>query len=238
VIDMDQMLSKGVHTPAADEQLMATSVHRAVCDRIRSDILRGRIAGGARLHQSELARAYGVSITPVREALRDLAAEGLVDVTTYSGAVAHQPTIEELEQIYQIRASLTPLAVKEAVGRATSAELETAHQLIISMSTATSPEHWIECNRQLHRLFDEATRNPHLTTILLRLGDLSTLYVNISLDLEALVRDADQEHRAILEAYRAGDEVAAVQSTIQHFGRTLEMSRARLIAEHHAEADQ
>jgi DNA-binding GntR family transcriptional regulator len=235
---MVQVLSTGLDTPAADEQPVAISVHRAVCDRIRSDILRGRIAGGTRLHQIELARAYGVSITPVREALRDLAAEGLVDLTTYSGAVAHQPTLEELEQIYQILASLIPLAVKEAVGRITPAELHTADQLIISMSTATSPEQWLEGNRRLHHLFDEATRNSHLTTILRRLGDLSTLYVNISLDPDSLVRDADEEHRAILEAYRAGDEVAAVQLTIQHFGQTLEMSRARLIAEHHAEADQ
>ena len=232
------MLHRTVETASADGQPMATSVHRAVYDRIRSDILRGRIPGGARLHQSELARAFGVSITPVREALRDLAAEGLVDLTTYSGAVSHKPTIEELDQIYQIRAALTPLAVQEAVGRTTPAELEMAQELIRTMSTATSPEQWIEGNRQLHHLFDGATRNPHLTNILRRLGDLSTLYVNISLDLEALVRDADAEHRAILGAYRARDEVAAVQFTIQHFGRTLEMSRARLLSEQHEEAGQ
>ena len=219
---MDQVLSTSLETPAAEDQPMVTSVHRAVCDRIRRDILRGRIAGGIRLHQSDLARAYGVSVTPVREALRDLAAEGLVDVTVYSGAVVHQPTLEELEQIYQIRASLLPLAVKEAVRRITPAELRTADQLI----------------SRLHPLFDEAARNSHLTTILRRLGDLSTLYVNISLDPAALVRDADEEHRAILEAYRAGDEVAAERLTIQHFGKTLEMSRTRLLAEHRGEADQ
>jgi DNA-binding GntR family transcriptional regulator len=235
---MDQVLSTSLETPAAEDQPMVTSVHRAVCDRIRRDILRGRIAGGIRLHQSDLARAYGVSVTPVREALRDLAAEGLVDVTVYSGAVVHQPTLEELEQIYQIRASLLPLAVKEAVRRITPAELRTADQLISSMAAAASPEQWLEGNRRLHHLFDEAARNSHLTTILRRLGDLSTLYVNISLDPAALVRDADEEHRAILEAYRAGDEVAAERLTIQHFGKTLEMSRTRLLAEHRGEADQ
>jgi DNA-binding GntR family transcriptional regulator len=228
---MEQVLSKSLDAAANSEQPMATSVHRAVCDRIRSDILRGRIAGGTRLHQSALARAYGVSITPVREALRDLSAEGLVDVTVYAGAVVHQPTINELEQIYRIRASLLPLAVREAVAGITAAELHAADQLIISMSAATSPEQWLDGNRRLHHLFDEATRNSHLTTILRRLGDVSTLYVNISLDLEARVRDADEEHRAILDAYRSGDEAEVEQLTIRHFEKTLEMSRARLIAE-------
>jgi DNA-binding GntR family transcriptional regulator len=228
---MDHVMSAGVDTLAADSHPIATSVHRAVFNRIRSDILRGRIAGGVRLQQKELARTYGVSITPVREALRDLAAEGLVDVTIYAGAVVHQPTLEELEQIYQIRASLLPLAVKEAVARITDAELRAASQLITSMSTATSPEQWLDGNRRLHYLFDEATRNAHLTTILRRLGDVSTLYVSISLDADEGVRDADEEHRAILEAYRAGDVAAVEELTIRHFEKTLEMSRARLTAE-------
>ena len=225
-------MSTSVHAPAADSHPIATSVHRAVFDRIRSDILRGPIAGGVRLHQSELARTYGVSITPVREALRNLAAEGLVDVTVYAGAVVHQPTLEELAQIYRIPAALLPLAVKEAVARITAAELQAADQLITTMSTAISPEQWLDGNRRLHHLFDEATRNVHLTTILRRLGDVSTLYVNISLDAEAGVRDADEEHRAILDAYRSRNEAAVEELTIHHFEKTLEMSRSRLTAEH------
>jgi DNA-binding GntR family transcriptional regulator len=220
------------------EQPVGTSMHRAVCDRIRRDILRGRIPGGTHLHQSDLAREYGVSITPVREALRDLAAEGLVDFTAYSGAVVHQPTVEELEQVYQIRARLIPLVVKEAVTRITPAQMDSAQQLIHSMSRAASPEQWLEGNRRLHNLFDEATKNPHLTSIMRRLGDLSTLYVNISLAPDAMGRDADNEHRAMLDAYRAGDEEAAIRLTIGHYGKTLEMTRNRLVAEQYEEAER
>jgi DNA-binding GntR family transcriptional regulator len=223
---------------ATPEQPVGTSMHRAVCDRIRRDILRGRIPGGTHLHQSVLAREYGVSITPVREALRDLAAEGLVDFTAYSGAVVHQPTVEELEQVYQIRARLIPLAVKEAVTRITPAQMDAAQQLIHSMSHADSPEQWLEGNRRLHYMFDEATQNSHLTTIMRRLGDLSTLYVNISLAPDPMGRDPDYEHRAILEAYRAGDEETAVRLSIGHFGKTLEMTRDRLVAEKYEEAER
>lgn len=223
---------------ATPEPPLGTSMHRAVCDRIRRDILRGRIPGGTHLHQTVLAREYGVSITPVREALRDLAAEGLVDFTAYSGAVVHQPSVEELEQVYKIRAHLIPLAVKEAVTRMTPAQMDAAQQLIHSMSHAASPEQWLEGNRRLHNMFDEATQNFHLTTIMRRLGDLSTLYVNISLAPDVMGRDPDYEHRAMLEAYRAGDEEAAVRLTIGHFAKTLEMTRDRLIAEQYEEAER
>jgi DNA-binding GntR family transcriptional regulator len=227
----------GLSLPAPVGAPVGTSIHRAVCDRIRSDILRGRIAGGTRLHQSDLAREYGVSITPVREALRDLAAEGLVDFTAYSGAVAHQPTLEELEQVYEIRASLIPLAVKQAARRITAAELAHAEELIEAMANATSPEQWLEGNRRLHHLFDEASRNQHLTTILRRLADLSTMYVNISMAPNPVRREgADEEHRLLLAAYRAGDVDGAVRLSIHHFGQTLEMSRTRLLSESAAEA--
>ena len=224
------MFTSDPRAARTDDVLITKSVQRAVYDRLRTDILRGHIAGGTRLQQSDLAREYGVSITPVREALRDLAAEGLVDFTTYSGAVAHQPTIEELEQVYDIRACLIPLSVREGVARITEDELTAIDRLIHEMAEPRSPEQWIESNRRLHNLFDEASRNAHLTTILRRLGDLSTMYVNISLAPDQGDRDADQEHRALLEAYRARDEAAAVRLSLRHFGQTLQLTRARLAA--------
>ena len=214
------------------EQMIGIGVHRAVRDRVRSDILRGRIAGGTRLHQSDLAQAYGVSITPVREALRDLAAEGLVDFTPYSGAVAHQPTLVEVEQIYEIRSCLAPLSVRGAVLLITPEELDAADELVTSLTQATSREQWIDGNRRLHHLLDDASRSPHLAGILRRLGDVSTMYVNISMAPDPIRRrGADEEHRALVAAFRARDVDLAVSLTIEHFHHTLEMSRARFIAD-------
>lgn len=230
------MSQRVIRTPlvaldAGVAQPISISVHRAVSDRIRSDILRGRIEGGTHLHQSELAQAYGVSITPVREALRDLAAEGLVDFTPYSGAVAHQPTLEELEQVYEIRSCLAPLSVREAVLRITPEELHAADQLVASLAHTTSREHWIDGNRRLHHLLDDASRSPHLTGILRRLGDVSTIYVNISMAPDPIRRPgADEEHRALVAAFRDREVDLAIRLTIEHFHRTLEMSRARFIA--------
>ncbi len=227
---MSQVFTPGPDVVGGEHSPLTKSVHSAVCDRLRSDILRGRIPGGTRLQQAELAKEYGVSVTPVREALRDLASEGLVDLTAYSGAVTHQPTIEELEQVYDIRAHLIPLSVREGVARITDRDIDAIEQLLETMTHA-GPERWLEGNRRLHNLFDEASRNSRLTAILRRLGDLSTMYVNISLAPDQGDRNADAEHRALLEAYRARDEAAAVRLSLQHFGQTLELSRARLLAD-------
>ena len=237
--DMSDPFSGSPTLDLAVAQPIGTSVQRAVLDRLRSDILRGRIEGGARLHQTDLAKAYGVSITPVREALRDLASEGLVDFTPYSGAVAHQPTLEELEQVYEIRSSLTPLAVSAAIQRITAAELSTADELVTALSHATSPDQWIDGNRRLHHLLDDASRNPHLTSILRRLADLSAMYVNISMAADPVRRPgADDEHRALVAAYRDGDVERAVRLTIAHFHHTLTMSRAQFAARGAADASR
>ena len=212
-------------------QPIGTSVQQAVCDRLRSDILCGRIEGGARLHQTDLARAYGVSITPLREALRDLAAEGLVDFTPYSGAVAHQPTLQELEQVYEIRSCLAPLAVGEAIRRMAPEDLNEADELAEALAHATSADQWIDGNRRFHHLLDDASQNPHLTGILRRLADLSAMYVNISMAADPVRRPgADEEHRALVDAYRKGDVDLAVHLTIEHFHHTLTTSRAQFEA--------
>jgi DNA-binding GntR family transcriptional regulator len=202
------------------------SVHTIVRDAMRRDILHGRLSGGSRLHQTQLAQQYDVSITPVREALRDLATEGLVDFTTYSGAVVHRATMAELEQVYRMRAALSPLAVEEGVPLITDAELAEADSLIRHMETTSSRDEWIENNRRLHRMLDSASRNRILAETLGRLADLSTLYVNISIASDPVRRPgADDEHRELLNAYRARDVDAATRISLQHFGSTLERSR-------------
>src|SRR5579862_8758362 len=107
----------------ATEVLVASNVSRAVYTRLRKAILSGEITGGSRLQQGELARRYGVSITPVREALSALINDGLVDSTPYSGATVHQPTLREIDEVYELRAALTPMLVEKAIDRVTDEDV-------------------------------------------------------------------------------------------------------------------
>ncbi len=213
-----------------EDALVIASVHMAVRDRIRRDMLRGTLSAGERLQQSELARRYGVSVTPVREALRDLAGEGLVDFNPFSGATVHQPTVQELEQIYEIRSTLLPLAVRDGIANMTPAVLGEAEELAKMMETEATPESWVEYNRQFHHVLDDATRNVHLANILRRLADVSTLYVNLSVELDQRRHEANQEHRAILEAYRRGEVEGATDQIVAHIAHTLRATRSIVAA--------
>jgi DNA-binding GntR family transcriptional regulator len=222
------------------EPALSSSVQMAVLGRLRRDILRGTLAGNARLHQTELARAYGVSITPLREALRELAGEGLVDMNPFSGAVVHMPTLEELEDIYEIREQLIPLAVRKAVANVTSEELAQAERIVELMDDDDSPDLWVDQNRLLHHVLDDAARSKHLVAILRRLGDVSALYVNLTVSeqLHAPVtatagghrkltlEEYRSDHRAILAAYRARDTDEAIRLSLDHIRHTIEDTRA------------
>lgn len=207
---------------------ITSSVHMAVRDRIRQDILRADLPGGTHLHQADLARKYGVSITPVREALRDLEGQGLVDITTFSGAVVHSATLEELDEVYRIRAQLMPLAVPVSVARITDAQLSEAERLAEMMDQGEI-ESWVEHNRLFHHLLEGASGNTHLSTILRRLADVSALYVNLSVDWRLNGRvGTNAEHRQLVQAYRAGDADKALEITLLHISQTLEIARSLL----------
>lgn len=198
------------------------SVHMTVRDRIRRAILRGEIPAGARLLQADLAEQMGVSVTPVREALRDLSSEGLVDFNPYTGAVVHRPTAQELNDIYEIRAHISNLAVRKGVENISEGELDEAERLINLMDTDERLEDWVEHNRAFHHLIDDASRNSQIALLMRRLADASALYVNISMPLRTNDRaGANREHRRILAAYRKRSAESALAFTLEHMNSTL-----------------
>ena len=224
-----------------EEPALSSSVQMAVLARLRRDILRGTLAGNARLHQTELAKAYGVSITPLREALRELASEGLVDMNPFTGAVVHMPTLEELEDVYEIRAQLIPLAVRKAVAHITSEELARAERIVELMDDSDSPDLWVDQNRLLHHVLDDAARSKHLVAMLRRLGDVSALYVNLTVGEQLQARPTKvaaqdhhkltleeyrSDHRAILAAYCERDTDEAIRLSLDHIRHTIEETRA------------
>jgi DNA-binding GntR family transcriptional regulator len=212
--------------------VIVSSMHMAVRDQLRKDILAGRFPAGARLQQSELGRLYGVSITPIREALRDLTSEGLVDFGAFSGAVVHAPTVAELHQVYEVRAQLYPLAMSSAVMRISAQRLDEVEHLVRDMGrSATTAESWAMQNRQLHRILDGATENRYLADILSRLADISALYVSVSDRGRGRRSEADEEHVALVAAFRRGDVEAATRISLNHIAHTLGHATAVLQGE-------
>jgi DNA-binding GntR family transcriptional regulator len=189
---------------------------------LRTAILDRTLPAGMRLVQSELAAQLGVSTTPVREALRDLATEGLVLFDAHRGAVVRPLDIDEVREIYELRMALEPLMVARVVERITDEQLARAEELAARMRTESDMTVWVNLNRDFHAVFSEADSQSRLAQILAGLRDNAAGYVAVSLDARPdRVEEANVEHHEMLETFRRRDHDAAVELTLQHLRSTL-----------------
>jgi DNA-binding FadR family transcriptional regulator len=133
-------------------QHRAMTAHVFVRDTLREAIVSGALAGGTRLIQAELAAQLNVSNTPIREALRDLAGEGLVEFDPHRGSRVRLLQLDEAREIYEMRIALEPLMVRRAVSIVSSAQLDRAEQLCGRMERTTNLSRWSELNREFHSL--------------------------------------------------------------------------------------
>jgi DNA-binding GntR family transcriptional regulator len=215
----------------------ARTAHRDVIDRLRRAMLTGVLPAGTRLVQADLAKRLNVSVTPIREALRDLINEGLVDFDPYRGASVHQPSLAELEDIYEIRTLLTPSAVRDSLARITDADIARARQLAAVMEATEDPSEWVAVNREFHRVLTAPVgARTHLQAVISRMSDLSTLYVGVSLGAnEGTRRRGDHDHADLLDAYARRDVDAAIAISLKHIDDTLADAREAI---HRAPADE
>ena len=205
---------------------MPRTTHATVTEHLRKAILVGQLPAGTRLVQVELAEALNVSVTPIREALRELSTQGLVDLDAFRGAFVHTPSLAELEEIYEMRSLLIPLSVERAIARITDLELKQAERLMLQMETETDQIQWVDLNRRFHNLLDDLAQTFQLRQVLQRLSDLSAVYVNLSFSVVPLQKEeSEKEHRQIYQAYLNRDADGAVSLTLNHLNATLEAVR-------------
>ena len=206
-------------------ELSVATVEAAVTDRVRRAILTGELPPGTRMLQAELAARMAVSITPIRAALRHLAAEGLIHIDARRAVSVHRPTAEELREIYEIRTLLEPVSVKKAAKTITDGQLAAAEELLDGMDAAETTGEWDVLNRDFHALLVSASGSPRLTTIMLNLLSLATIGIRSANVLtDARMREANEEHRQILAACRARDPEAARSMTLKHLQSTRRMT--------------
>jgi DNA-binding GntR family transcriptional regulator len=197
-----------------------------VKDSLRRAILRGDVSGGARLIQADLASMLNVSTTPVREALRDLATEGLITLDRHRGGVVRELNWQEMEDIRLIRQQLEPLAVRLVVERIRDEQLQEAERLRQRMAKERDLGNWVEFNTQFHLVFHESTGVARLTSILKGFEEASAVYVAQAQRWHPEIRrKADDEHQALIEAFRARDGDRATAVMRGHAAMPIEMTR-------------
>ena len=193
------------------------TAHEYVREVLRRTILNGDLAGGERLVQAELAATLEVSTTPVREALRDLASEGLVRFDAHRGAVVTEIDGEELQDIYEIRRILEPAAMYQAAPQITDAllvQLRKVHQRMIDDPQSSS---FVDLNRIFHMAIYEAGVSSRMMSIIRSLEDAAVMYIGAALKQVPGLRDqAIHDHGEILEALERRDTEAAVAAITSH----------------------
>lgn len=214
----------------ADPNTAEKTGHALVDDlasRIRNRVMSGEIPIGAQLRQAELAADFGVSRTPVREALRQLQSGGLIEVLPNRGAVVRVPAPWEVREAYEVRAQLEALAAARAVDRVTEDQLEQlrrANQEMYDNSLAESKGETAGLpvsrlgNDRFHTLIAEISGNARLAKVV---NDINELFPrNVSAQLivnDTRHRDENfREHERIVAALAAGDTEAAAAEMREH----------------------
>jgi len=188
------------------------TVAEQVLDHIREAILSGQLAAGTRIDQHAIADELGISIIPVRESLRQLEAEGLIEKRPYRGAFVAELSMTELMDIYVTREALEELATRLAVERMTPATLESLDGLIEEMSQATKAGDraaLFDLNASFHFTLYTASQNAILCQLIESLWDRSTVYRRRFTFMPERAEQALLEHRTILAACRRSDTEAA-----------------------------
>lgn len=199
------------------------TAHSVVLDALRQAITDGTLPGGTRLIQAEIADQFDVSITPVREALRDLVVEELVELDPHRGCRVRQLDLYEVRELYELRVALEPLMVRRMIDVVSDEAFAKAQELLDLMARTPDVVAWSEHNRHFHALFSEPPeRRSRLGTILAGLRDSAAPYVGLSLQTcESRRSDSDIEHAQLLAHYRARDYDAVARLTIKHLNSTL-----------------
>jgi DNA-binding GntR family transcriptional regulator len=192
---------------------------------LREAILSGVIAPGTPLRQEELATSFKVSRMPIREALRQLEAQALVDFEPHRGAVVVQITLLDAMDNYAIRAALEPQALRLSIPNLTAEDFEIAEDLLAEIDHEREPGRMGELNRRFHMTLYAQAGLPRL--IALTEQHLASADRYLRFHLAAVGGDMGQdEHRDMLAACRTGDVERAVATLARHHGRATDAMRA------------
>jgi DNA-binding GntR family transcriptional regulator len=198
------------------------TAHVYVRDALRRAILRGTTPGGTRLVQADIARELGVSTTPVREALRDLATEGLIELDAHRGAVVrllHQADLLEIQELMRL---LDPEAMRRAAELGPHDALDEAEEIAATMEVEPDVAEWVQSNLRFHALLVAAVDRPRLLGMLSGLRDTVAPYTALALLQPGYpLAVANRHHRELLAAVRTGDPARAARVSAEHVDLTL-----------------
>jgi DNA-binding GntR family transcriptional regulator len=196
-------------------------------EMIREGILTGVFRPGERLRQDQLAEAIGVSRIPVRSALQKLESQGLITFQPNHGAVVNSLTIDEVREIYEIRAVLEVHALRKSMRAMTPERLERIERLAYSLNDVEGAEEFLQRRTDFYRELYDRRRQPQLVALIERLREEVARY-SVEHKVDYVRRPGERDHTEVLAFLRSGDVEGAVHWLQDHLERVCAQLVARL----------
>lgn len=213
--------------PRRRSPIQRHSLHEAVVDRLRDMVVEGEIPAGDRLNESHLAEQLGVSRTPIREAIKLLASEGLLDLAIGRGARVRTPPATEILALFEVISGLERQGAELAALRMQPqdlARLERLHARMAEHFAAGERHGYFRLNQEIHELLVTFARNATLKALHETLiARARPGRYNALLSMERW-REAMEEHEALMEALRRRDADSAGRIMARHVARTGELA--------------
>ena len=208
--------------------LASRPLYEEVADQLRVRIFAHELAPGTWIDEQTLAKEFGISRTPLREAIKVLAAEGLITMKLRRGAYVTEVNRGDLEQIFTILSLLEGQAAKEASTKAQEKDLNELDDMHLRLEKAAADrnlEQFFEVNVRFHERVIAIANNPWLTDVIADLRKVLKLQRKDALSRTGRLQSSLSEHREILKALLKRDPIAAEQAMRTHLARGLEAAK-------------
>jgi len=197
------------------------TISEHVADSLRTAIRRGELPAGAELNQIALAAQYGTSRAPVREAMRQLQAEGWIEGRPHQRAVVREMSSEQVVEMLEIRAVLEDYLIRRTVPKASAESLDALDARCDEMDAANDHSRWLDLNRAFHCALHEPSGALTAIALVEQLSSQVEHYVRERGENIAHEGEAVAEHRAIVQAVRNRDVATARKLIHAHIAHTL-----------------
>jgi DNA-binding GntR family transcriptional regulator len=201
-----------------------------VASQLREEILHAEIPPGFRLSQQGIAARFGVSRIPVRDALQILAGEGLVNPVSNATATVTGMSVAELQELYELREAVEPLATRIAVPNVGRADLLTMRKQLEIMEEHADTRAWLVANADFHAAVYKRANRPRMIELVERLRGLTDRYLYVHLEVIGQTEHLVSEHLDILSAVESGDAALAAQLVREHLATSHDFILGYLLA--------
>lgn len=204
------------------------SLASAVAQKLREMIIKGQIQEGEQLRQDIIATDFSVSRIPVREALRQLDAEGLIRIVAHRGAVVAALSADEIGELFDMRVLLECDVLRCSIPNLKESDFQTAEAILRRYENALEMKEevakWGQLNWQFHSTLYSRAERPHFMATIQAINNNSDRYMRLQLYLTRQFDRANEQHRTLLELCRNRDAEAAcalLELHIRNAGRSL-----------------